>query len=85
MDEKITFNNDKTIKFIRCKKCEYPISFVNPITAEELKFVSFDCPNCNETYFLKGDKIVTSNEHNQIIRASLINAFNNRFRKRRIS
>lgn len=82
MDERISFNNDKTINYVRCKKCEYPISFVNPITVEDLRFVSFDCPKCNQTYFLDCDKIITEEEHNKKVRASIVNAFNNTFRRR---
>lgn len=82
MNNKITLNKDKTIKFIRCKKCDYPIDFIDPITLEELKYVSFDCPKCLETYFYKNNKIITSNENSKTIREELINSFNNIFRRR---
>lgn len=78
----IKLNEDKTVNFIRCKKCNYPISFIDPITLEELKYVSFDCPKCDETYFYKENKLITSIENSNIIRNILIGSFNNVFRRR---
>lgn len=83
MDEKIKLNNDKTIRYIDCKECRHHISFVEPITIEELKLVSFDCTNCTQTYFLDGDNIITAEQRNEKVIASVKEAFNNTFRRRK--